>query len=80
MGTAFLRLFDRLGHDISNSADELKDFVDIVEAGFIQGGVCCRTPACSGATDNQPAAAVLITDRVRKQLAQTCVFLRGSSE
>jgi len=74
---ACLRLFDRLNHDISNSADELKDFCDTIEACFMQGGVLCRTP--QGGSDRQPAAAVFITERVRKQIACTCVFHCGSS-
>ena len=75
---AFLRLFDRLNHDISNSADELKDFCDTIEACFVQGGVFCRTPR--GGSDSQPAAAMFITERVRKQIACKCVFHCGSSE
>ena len=75
---AFLRLFDRLNHDISNSADELKDFCDTIEACFIQGGVFCRTP--QGGSDSQPAAAVFITERVRKQIACKCVFHCGASD
>ena len=75
---AFLRLFDRLSHDISNSVDELDDFCATVEACFIQGGVFCRTPKCG--SDIQPAAAVFITERVRRQMAHNCVFHCGSSE
>ena len=78
---AFLRLFDRCNHDISNSADELKDFCETIEACFIQGGVFCRTPkVASGGGDNQPAAAAFITERVRKQIATRCVFHCGSSD
>ena len=78
---AFLRLFDRLNHDISNSADELKDFCETIEACFIQGGVFCRTPQpASGGCDSQPAAAAFITERVRKQIATRCVFHCGSSD
>ena len=79
---AFLRLFDRLNHDISNSADELKDFCETIEACFIQGGVFCPTPKqpASGGCDSQPAAAAFITERVRKQIATKCVFHCGSSD
>ena len=75
---AFLRLFDRLSHDISNSADELDEFCDTIEACFIRGGVFCRTPKVGA--DGQLAAAVFITERVRKQMARKCVFHCGSSD
>jgi hypothetical protein len=66
---AFLRLFDRLNHDISNSADEMEDFFGTVDACFIRGGVFRPVPVLppSGGT-SQPAAAVFITERVRKQI------------
>ena len=75
---AFLRLFDRLNHDISNSKDELDDFCATVEACFVQGGFFCPTPR--GGSDSQPAAAMFITERVRRQIACKCVFHCGSSE
>ena len=96
---AFLRLYDRANHDISNSLDELCDFADIINACFIRGGVFCKTPqpntdgqpaaaarddgepaAAGSTTHGQPAAAVFITERVRKQIACKCVFHCGSSD
>ena len=44
----------------------------------MQGGVFCRTP--QGGIDSQPAAAVFITERVRRQIAHKCVFHCGPSE
>ena len=41
---ALLRVFDRLNHDISNSADEMEDFFGTVDACFIRGGVFCPVP------------------------------------
>ena len=78
---AFLRLFDRLNHDISNSADEMEDFFGTVDACFIRGGVFRPVPVLppSGGT-SQPAAAVFITERVRKQIEKKCVFHCGERD
>ena len=75
---AFLRLYDRLDHDISNSMDELEDFCSTIEACFVQGGVFCKLPAASGADQGKPA--MFITERVRMQIQARCVFHCGQTE
>ena len=45
---AFLRVLDRLSHDISNSANETEDFIDTVDAFVINGGGFLPVLAASG--------------------------------
>ena len=76
---AFLRLFDRLDHDIANSCDEMEHFFAIVEGCFVRGGIFCRvTPSDSERRQGKPA--MFITERVRRQTQQRCVFHCGNSD
>ena len=82
---AFLRLFDRLQHDISNSLDELEEFVATIRAVFIEGGLFC--PVSKPLADaGQPVATpaqkegTFITDRVRRQMRHKCVFHCGNKQ
>ena len=77
----FLRLFDRLDHDIANSSDELEEFSEVVEACFVKGGIFCRVPASdSDSQRRQDKHAEFITERVRKQTQKRCVFHCGEKE
>ena len=73
--TNMLRLFDSGNHDIADSADELDEFVEIIEAVFVNGGIFQRRSA-GGDLEEQ---ADFITERIRKQTRQKCVFRAGHS-
>ena len=73
---------DRFSHDISNSVDEMEDFINTVDACFINGGVFRPVPAASGTGRSSQASreTVFITERVRRQIARKCVFHCGSRD
>ena len=76
----FLRLFDRMNHDIANSKDEMQDFCETITACFIEGRIFSGVsvePACGGADRKK---AMFITERVRKQTLAKCVFHCGSKQ
>ena len=84
----FLRLFDRLDHDISNSEDEMADFFQTVDGCFIQGGVFRNfkrkdQPEEHADRNASPPANgpdLFITERVRRQTRHKCVFHVGDRD
>jgi len=76
---ALLRLFDASNHDISNSADELARFEELIKCVFVNGGVFHTLPPASASGDAD-AAACFITERVRKQTRRKCVFRCGDQQ
>jgi hypothetical protein len=74
----FLRLFDCLDHDISNSKDQMEAFCHKVKRCFMEGGVFCRTSARGG--DHATGPAMFITERVRMQIQEKCVFHCGNTD
>ena len=74
----FLRLFDCLDHDISNSKDQMEAFCRKVTRCFLDGGVFCRTSASGGGHATEPA--MFITERVRRQIQERCVFHCGNAD
>ena len=85
---AFLRAFDCMKHDIANSEAEMDQFLNTMDACFVQGGVFCPVPlplpARGSSSSRQPVAAAsaalqggFITERVRKQMRHKCVFHCG---
>ena len=65
-------------HDIANSEAQMEQFLNTMDAVFVEGGVFCPVPlpACGGSL--QPVAhGGFITERVRKQMRHRCVFHCG---
>lgn len=74
-----LRLFDAGDHDISNSADELDDFEEVIKCVFVNGGVFQKAPVTSASGDVGKNAD-FITSRVRQQTQRRCVFRCGATQ
>jgi len=74
-----LRLFDASNHDISNSAEELERFEEVIKCVFVNGGVFHKLPPAS-ASGGADANVAFITERVRKQTRAKCVFRCGGQQ
>ena len=76
----FLRLFDRAGHDVANSKDELEDFCATVRACFIEGRVFMKSPSVPASGGAQKTPAMFITERVRRQIERPAIFRCGAQQ
>jgi hypothetical protein len=74
-----LRLFDGGNHDISNSADELDKFAEVITCVFVNEGVFHATPRAPGSGDDD-VTATFITERVHQQTQSKCVFRCGDKQ
>ena len=83
----FLRLYDRLDHDIANSYEELAFFKGIAHACFISGHVfmkpVSRSLVAAGASSaatgaNIDTEGIFITERVRRQTQEPVLFRCGT--
>ena len=91
---AFLRLFDRRGHDIARSVCEVEDFIEVIDVIFAQGHVFTSPgqPLERPPKNHQPLAisdkvvhgrsriaAAFITKYTEKTIRQRCVFHCGGA-
>ena len=83
---AFLRLFDKKGHDIARSASEISNFKFVLKTLFIDGyvfynreasSITSKTQAIGGYLGKQGARPKFVTRCVEKQLRQRCVSQCG---
>ena len=83
---AFLRLFDKGGHDIAKSASEISNFKFVIRALFIDGyvfynreasSITSKMPAIGGYLGKKGVRPQFVTRCVEKQLRQRCVFQCG---
>jgi len=92
---AFLRLFDRRGHDIARSVCEVEDFIEVIDVIFAQGHVFTSPgqPLERPPKNHQPLAisdkvvhgrsriaAAFITKYTEKTIRQRCVFHCGGRQ
>ena len=75
----FLRKFDCSFHDIANSWREMENFIETIEAVFVNGGIFRQVPN-SSASGDVAHSAVFMTERVRQQIKCRCVFRCGEKQ
>ena len=80
---AFLRLFDKRGHDIAKSASEISNFKHVIKTLLIDGyifynqevsTVTTNLPAIGGDLGKDCVRPEFVTHYVERQLRRRCVF------